>query len=99
MSHQLCYLMSCMRHRSMQSNTVHTGFGQRLCRMDNPEITIEMCVCERQTILWHAPKKSNHKVTERRLSGSTGFGVHSFKVILKSRDHSVGIFYMHTVMK
>lgn len=45
MSHQLCYLMSCMRHTSMQSNTVHTGFGQRLCRMDNPEIAIEMCVC------------------------------------------------------
>lgn len=44
-------------------------------------------------------RKAITMVTERTVSGSTGSGVHSFKVILKSTDHSVGIFYMDTVMK
>lgn len=52
MCHQLCYLMSYMLHTLMRSNTVHTGFGQRLCRMDNPETVMEMCVLEIEITLW-----------------------------------------------
>lgn len=49
--HRLCYLMSYTLHTLMLNNTVHTGFGQRLYRMDNPETIIEMCVFEREITL------------------------------------------------
>lgn len=50
MCRQLCYLMSYTLHTLMLSNTVRTGFGQRLCRMDNPEMIIEMCVCLKEKL-------------------------------------------------
>lgn len=50
MCRQLCYLMSYTLHTLMLSNTVHTGFGQRLCRMDNPEMIIEMWVCLKEKL-------------------------------------------------
>lgn len=37
MCHRLCCLMSYKPRRWMPSNTEHIGFGQRLCRMGNPE--------------------------------------------------------------
>lgn len=89
-----------MLHMLTQSNTVHTGFGQRLCRMDNPEIIIDMCVCLKDRLPSSIlQRKAITMAMERLVSGSTGSGVPSFEVILISRDHSVGISYTHIVMK
>lgn len=83
----------------MLSNTVHTGFGQRLCRMDTPETIIEMCGCLTEELPSSMlQRKANTMVIERLAFGSVCVGVPSFEVILMSADYFVGIFYMHIDM-
>lgn len=86
MCRQLCYLMSYMLHTLMLSNTVHTGFGQRLCRMDNPEMIIEMWVCLKEKLPCSMLERKAIAMLNR---------VHGFEDILMSRNNFVGIFYMH----
>lgn len=105
-----CYLKSCTLHRLMLSNTVHTGFGQRLCRMDNPETNNgDACVCKRN---YHPSCSKQQKRQAKNLNnpdhhgnwktsfGSICFWVYSIELILTCGDDFVGTSYlcMHMVI-